>query len=457
MRSLLFICFTVIWGLLGGLCHADSSFKVSTFQVDVTVPLGHAMMGGGIPPAKEIVTPLYAQGIVLHGADKPIVWLSVDWCEIRNDAYDAWRDALAKAAGTTRERVLLAAIHQHDTPVADFTAQALLDEVGLEKSLCDVPFVKDCIARSATALKASLKKAVPVSHYGVGSATVEGVASNRRIVEDDGKVAFSRGSSSPNRTIGEMPIGLIDPYLRTLSFWNGKKPVAAMSTYAVHPMSFYGEGGVGYDFVGMAREQMKGEIPGVQYLYFSGCSGDVVAGKYNDRSPEERPKLAGRMYAAMHEAWVRTVRYELTVADFRSVTMQLPMRETEAFVEAEQRKVLENPEAKQFKRNLAAMGLSWRKAHAEGRGIDVPSVDFGKAQFLLMPAESFVYYQLQAQKERPDQVVLVAGYGESAPGYIPSPQAIEEKFIEDHTWCWVHYHAPEAMHDAMKRSLMEPR
>ena len=222
-------------------------------------------------------------------------------------------------------------------------------------------------------------------------------------------------------------------------------------------MSYYGEGGVNYDFVGMARAKMQEEIPEAQYLYFSGCSGDVVAGKYNDRSHEERPKLANRLYAAMHESWVKTQRYPLVTADFRSVTMQLPMRETETFVEAEQRKVLENKDAKQFKRNLAAMGLSWRKHHAQGRGIDVPSVDFGEAQFLLMPAESFVQYQLSAQALRPDQTILVAGYGESAPGYIPSASAIDENFIEDHTWCWVHHNAPEAMHDGMKRSLMAPK
>ena len=86
----------------------------------------------------------------------------------------------------------------------------------------------------------------------------------------------------------------------------------------------------------------------------------------------------------------------------------------------------------------------------------MPSVDFRQAQFLVMPAESFVHYQLYAQKQHPDQTVLVAGYGESAPGYIPSPQAIEESFIEDHIWCWVHHSAPEAMHNAIERALMQP-
>ena len=97
--------------VLPATAFAEGPYSVATFRVDVTVPIGHACMGGGIAPAKEIIDPLYAQGVVLMGGDQPIVWLSVDWCEIRNDAYDGWREALAEAAGTSRERVLLAAIH----------------------------------------------------------------------------------------------------------------------------------------------------------------------------------------------------------------------------------------------------------------------------------------------------------------------------------------------------------
>jgi hypothetical protein len=410
-------------------------------------------MGGGIKPAERIVDPLHAQGLVLLGPDKPIVWLSVDWCEVRNDAYDAWRDALAEAADTSRDRVLLACIHQHDTPVADFAAQALLDDVGLDKSLCDEPFVRACIARTAEVLRTALPEAQPITHYGVGIAEVTELASNRRVMTKDGVPAYHRNSSAPDAAIRAQPEGLIDPMLRTLSFWNGDEPVAAFSTYAVHPMSYYGRGGVTADFIGMARDRMRETLPGVPYLYFSGCSGDVVAGKYNDGSESERPKLAEHLYAGMHAAWQATTRHPMDAVSFRAVPLLLPVRETQRFTEVEQRAVLNDAEAKPFQRNLAAMGLSWRAAQAAGNRIDVCAVDFGAAQFLLMPAESFVAYQLAAQRLRPDSTVLVAGYGESAPGYIPSAQAIEERFIETHTWCWVGHESPAAMHEAMRKAL----
>ena len=53
----------------------------------------------------------------------------------------------------------------------------------------------------------------------------------------------------------------------------------------------------------------------------------------------------------------------------------------------------------------------------------MPVLDFGMAQLLLLPGESYVEYQLLAQEPRPDSFVVTMGYGECAPGYIPTEQA----------------------------------
>ena len=54
-----------------------AEFSIATFTADVTVPLGHGMMGG-LWKSKKIADPLYAKGIVLLGGEKPVVlclWL----------------------------------------------------------------------------------------------------------------------------------------------------------------------------------------------------------------------------------------------------------------------------------------------------------------------------------------------------------------------------------------------
>ncbi|MGQ9592381.1 MAG: hypothetical protein ACUVYA_19045, partial [Planctomycetota bacterium] len=146
---------------------AAGEFRVSTFSADVTVPLGHRLMGVLPVKAREIVDPLEARGFVLEGAGEPLVLVAVDWCEIRNEAYRRWREALAKAAGTVPERVLLSAVHQHDAPVADVGAERLLEGVGLGGELLDLTFHDAAVARVARALEESRRRARRVTHLGV--------------------------------------------------------------------------------------------------------------------------------------------------------------------------------------------------------------------------------------------------------------------------------------------------
>src|SRR5262245_23170345 len=120
----------------------------------------------GILPTKSqrVLDPLLAHGFILLGPDPPIVLLAVDWCEIRNGAYDAWRDALAGATKTTRERVLVTALHQHDAPVVDLGAAELLSAAGLPGELYHERFHADCLQRAAQAARDSLAHSEPVTH-----------------------------------------------------------------------------------------------------------------------------------------------------------------------------------------------------------------------------------------------------------------------------------------------------
>jgi hypothetical protein len=83
------------------------------------------------------------------------------------------------------------------------------------------------------------------------------------------------------------------------------------------------------------------------------------------------------------------------------------------------------------------MGLSWRKRVASGQPIDMPVIDLGPAQLILLPAEIYVEYQLAAQALRPDRFVMAIGYGECAPGYIPIERAWQEGDENLRDWCWV--------------------
>ena len=67
----------------------------------------------------------------------------------------------------------------------------------------------------------------------------------------------------------------------------------------------------------------------------------------------------------------------------------------------------------------------------------VPVLDLGRAQLLLLPGESYVEYQLLAQRTRPDAFVLTLGYGEAGTGYIPTDRHFAEGDTNLAYWCWV--------------------
>jgi hypothetical protein len=60
---------------------------------------------------------------------------------------------------------------------------------------------------------------------------------------------------------------------------------------------------------------------------------------------------------------------------------------------------------------------------------------------------------LLAQRLRPDVFVVTVGYGECAPGYIPTEKAVQEKDGNLTDWCWVAPGAEKAMSDALKKVL----
>jgi hypothetical protein len=427
---------------------------IAAFSADITIPAGHRCMGILPTLSMSVDDPLEAHGFILKGQEAPIVLVALDWCEVRNGAYDEWRDALAAAAGTTRERVLVCSLHQHDAPVIDSGAQEYLDQVGLPRALYDREFHSDCIRRVVAAAKASMAAPIAVTHVAHGQAEVQHVASSRRVVYPDGRITYDRGSSSARDPFfASTDEGLIDPLLKTISFWNGDQPILALHSYATHPMSSYGNGRVSADFVGRARRQRLADDPKVAQIYVSGCSGDVTAGKYNNGAPEMRSVLADRLHQGMKRAWDSKVRtpLEQTSMTFRSVPLVLPFNDDPEFARETLLKTLNDDQQPERERILAAMSLSSRDRVDRGQPIDVPCIDFGVARIVLMPGESFVGYQLLAQQLSGSVMTLCIGYGECWPGYIPTQEAFDDGF--NHDWRWVSNAAAPPMKKALSALL----
>jgi hypothetical protein len=368
--------------------------------------------------------PLRALGVVLLGMGEPIVLCSVDWCALRNEAHTLWRAALAKATHTIPSKVAVQCVHPHDAPFADVEAQRLLEAVPGAPVSLDLKFFAQAVERTAEAARASLARTVPFTHIGMGQGKVERVASNRRVIGADGKIKYWRGSATTSKQARDEPEGLIDPWLKTLSFWRNERPLAALHYYATHPMSYYGRGQVSSDFCGLARQKRQEDTPNVFQIYFTGCAGNIAAGKYNDGARENRPLLRDRVYEAMRAAWKATERKPLDKWEWRIEPVELPPRSEKNFGAEESRKTLENAQEPKARRGNAAFQLAW--LNRLETPIELTCLDLGSAMILHLPGEPFIEYQLMAQSLRKDAFVCVAGYGDDGPGYIPTAQAYFE-------------------------------
>src|SRR5216117_1621743 len=210
----------------------STPLRIATFDVDATPPVGSHMAYDPVTNRWDLG--LRARGVVLVGAGEPIVLCAVDWIGIANEGHDAFQSALARAAETSSRRVAVHTLHQHDAPDCDFSAERILKEAGLDPRQFDGRFQRQVISNLESAVRASLSRAQPVTHLGLGEARVEKVASNRRILGTDGKVRAIRWTATPDPAVRAEPEGTIDPTVSLVSFWNGERPLVVLSYFATH-------------------------------------------------------------------------------------------------------------------------------------------------------------------------------------------------------------------------------
>src|SRR5690606_5138600 len=368
---------------------------------------------------------LRARGVILLGAGEPIVLAALDWIGIGNEGHDEFRNVLARAAGTRTHRVTVHTLHQHDAPDCDFGAERILKEAGVDPMSYEGDFARDVLQRLERAVSEAVSRPEPVTHMGWGTASVEKVASNRRILGADGKVRAMRFTACTDPELRAEPEGVIDPEVSVLSLWNEDRPVAVLSYYAVHPQSYYRTGIPNPDFPGLARFMRQLEVPQALHVHFNGAGGNLGAGKYNDGSPENRKILADRLADGLRRAWDSSDRRRVTAADVWWAFEPVALPPADHLSEDELRARLAGKDAAFFLSGGAAK-LAWLRRCLSGHRIEVSCLGIGPARILHLPGELFVEYQLAAKAMRRDLRVAMAAYGDYGPGYIGTADAYDQ-------------------------------
>jgi hypothetical protein len=409
-------------GVFAGEAMGAIELRLSTFCCDLTPPLGSPIYSG-YQPLAQIEHPLLAKGVVLDDGGRRYVLCAVDYCELCNSTHTLFRRKLAEAVGTEVSRVAVQTVHQHTAPMADADAYRLLLAAKDPPALLDPEFYDRASDRLGDAARRSLAQLEPFDRVGTGQAKVDRVASSRRVKAADGSILV-RWSSCVDPTLRAMPEGTIDPFVKTITFAQGDKPLVRLHYYATHPQSFYGDPRASYDVPGIARQRLEQE-EGVPQIYFTGCGGDVTFGKYNDRSPAARSELAERLFAGLKASAASTRYTSAEPIRWRTANVLLPPRTDEGYTRDDSLARMNDATVATSARLYAgAMRLAFLDRAAEP--IELNSLQIGPTFVLHLPGESMVEFQLYAQRIMPGRFVAVAAYGDCSPGYICTAQAFEE-------------------------------
>jgi len=408
------------------ICVAD--VRVGVFKADVSPPIGSPL---AYNRCQAIGMPLSARGIVLTGAGDPIVLCAVDWIGISNEGHDFWRQSLADAIGTSKSRVTVHTLHQHDAPRCDFSVERLMEPLGLDGLMFDPEFARRAVARVSQAAAQAKRDAMAVSHFGLGQAMVDRIASNRRILGPNGKVRATRYTACRDPALRAEPEGQIDPFLKSISFWNGDSLLAVLTYYATHPQSYYLTGKAHPDFPGMARQLREATLNGIPHIHFNGAGGDIGAGKYNDGAPENRQALATRLAEAMASALKATVKHPASDDAFGWKTLPVVLPVASHLDETRLLARLADVEEDPMDLTYVAKDLTWLRRCQNGEAIDLHCLRLGEARVLFMPGELTIPYQLAAQSMRPETFVAMAAYGDYSPGYICAKSQYGQGGYED--------------------------
>ena len=400
--------------------------QIASFQVDVSPEIGQHLCGGMVDDAKGFSDAQYARGVILDDGRQRVVLCAVDYCELGGRCHEEWRTLLAHAAGTVPARVTLHTVHQHDAPFLRGGAVAAAAKEGF--ALFDEKWWGKVSRRLEKGVRQAAGRFTPVTAVGAARAKVRQAAGNRRIIGANGELLDTRWSICGVRKTRNQPEGVIDPWLRTISFWGpARRLLATLNYYASHPQSAHGRGIISADVPGEALRLVSAKYPGAQHCYFTGCEGNVTFGKYSTPDKVRNIRVLGkRLGTAMLGAIRASAKAPSAnlALKWKVVPLAIPFRMTKP--DPAWRKTIADSSQPIYERAYATIYQGgWLDRQCLARQA-VVLFAIGGNQVVHLPGEVFVEYQLFGQELHPDRFIAFAALGECSVGYVPTAIAFKQ-------------------------------
>jgi len=369
-------------------------------RLDITPPVGTRLSGfaGRDWRSDGVRDPLLATILWLSDGTKNTAIVSLDTIGLTVTDDRRLRRAVANAAGTPAEAVLVACSHTHAG-----AATMGIRATGHKETAWTRELVRRCTEGAAAAKRA----ARPVERISVGTAAC-GASVNRRT-----------------------PYGPGENAVRTLVL-HADRPIAALFHTAMHPVCLGNQDRhLSADWVGDARRILENALE-VPALFLQGCCGDI----------NPRVRDAAGIGEEVGDALCRSVSSASDAspvlrAGFSRGTIPLNPLASEAHrtdFEIRANTLLRDPSSSLAARQLAQADLSWvRKCRAIERSgsmgpikaaFPCTTIGIGPVNLVGWPGEVFhaIGLDLQSQSAEPWPVGFAAGN----PGYLYPDTALEE-------------------------------
>ncbi len=407
-------------------------------RVDITPPLGIHMSGYYEPRrAAAVHDPLYASACALRDGGDIGVLMNLDLVGLRQELMDPFRQAAARAAGTTRENVFIACTHTHTGPVTggdlfprDPQYNRRLEQLLAQAAALAVNDLSPCRLR-----------------WGTGQ--VPGIAFIRRYRMKDGTVRTNPGVGNPDILA---PIGEPDEQLGLVRVVREGKAEILVVNFAVHADVVGGGGALSQsandcslsaDYPGFLRETLEGAVRGSRVLFFNGAEGDVnhIDVKAGKDAPTNGYELARHMGRCLAAGALRAYTHA------RDVTgVGVKGAESTLWAEANKGRPDELPRARQYVRwhregrdaliPETGMGVTMLVAEAQ-RIIDMEkapdrfplrltALRFGDVCIAGVPGEPFSQIGRLIKEASPFPAQLVSCCANGYQGYFPTRDAFDE-------------------------------
>jgi hypothetical protein len=404
-----------------------SKFQIRFFKTDLT-PTEAINVSGWFGPALGTESPIEIRGIIISENSSHHIVAAIDYCYMVGRSQCRFEEALAQAAGIPASRVVLQSNHVHDAPVHAEEAHQIIEEFAPGSGLFDERYFQAAVLASQEAIKQALTQhGSDLTSISFNEHRVEQFAATRRCIDENNRAHIRWAKGIADGTwLKDYPEGRIDPMLSQITFFStGNKPLACLNFYACHPQVSNGRLTWSADTVGIARELFEQTHPDVFPIYFTGCAGDVTAGKYTtDSKLRDRLVFGTRLFDAMHGAFKAARPEPLESIGWTNRVTDVPLSsipEDKAVFE----KALKEPNLRLGRKYLAALKLHRIRQNIHTYPFRVSLLRLNSYAALFLPSELIVDYQLYA-KEIFKAPLAVAAYGDSFLNYV----AIDASFAQ---------------------------